>query len=279
MSNQELIDHARNIRRNILEAGHKAGAMHFGGSLSLVEILAFLYGEKMRYDAENPQWEERDRFVLSKGHCGLALYAALAEFGFITHEQLMAVDDNGGCFPSHCVQNVKYGIELSSGSLGLGLSFALGQALALGGNAGRVTLPSRDECEDSPKLYAVVGNGEINEGSFWEAAMYAGAKGVENLCVVVDDNGMQLDGVSTEVMPVKNWGERLAAFGWSVAEADGHDFDSLRTAFATPHDDKPLAVVAHTIKGKGVSFMENAPEWHHGRMNEEQYHTAIGGVL
>ena len=251
--------HARNIRRNIIEAGYKAGAMHYGGSLSIADILACLYGEVMKYDVSNPEWFERDRFILSKGHCGLALYAALCEFGFMTHEQLMSVDDNGGEFPSHAVRNVKCGIEVSSGSLGLGASFALGQALAL---------------KDVARVFALVGNGEINEGSFWEAAMFAGAHGVENLCVTVDDNAMQLDGFSTDVMPVTDWGVKLQAFGWRVAEADGHDFDSLRSAYATSHEGHPLAVVAHTVKGKGVSYMERMPERHHNKMTEEQYCTA-----
>ena len=261
-----LDEHARNIRRNIVKAGHKAGAMHFGGSFSIADILACLYGEVMRYDAGNPTWDKRDRFILSKGHCGLALYAALCEFGFMTHEQLMSVDDNGGDFPSHAVRNVKCGIEVSSGSLGLGTSFAIGQALAL---------------KDVARVFVLVGNGEINEGSFWEAAMFAGAHGVGNLCLTVDDNAMQLDGFSADVMPVSDWGVKLQAFGWMVAEADGHDFDSLRSAYATPHEGRPLAVVAHTVKGKGVSFMEGAPEWHHNKMTEEQYRTACaenGGV-
>ena len=261
--NETLIERARRIRRNILYAGFKAGAMHFGGSLSMVEAMVMLYGEVMRYDAAQPEWPERDRFILSKGHCGLALYATLCEFGFLMHEQLMAVDDNGGDFPSHAVRNTKFGIEVSSGSLGLGTSFAIGQALAL---------------KDVSQVFVLVGNGEINEGSFWEAAMFAGAKEVENLCVTVDDNGMQLDGPSSQVLPVTNWGEKLHAFGWAVVEADGHDFDSLRTAYSTPRNGQPLAVIAHTIKGKGVSFMENAPEWHHGKMTQEQYEKALSEV-
>ncbi len=258
-----LEEHARNIRRNILEAGFKAGAMHFGGSLSVAEVMAYLYGEKMRYDVANPVWEGRDRFIMSKGHCGLALYAALCEFGFMTHDQLMSVDDNGGPFPSHCVQNVPCGIELSSGSLGLGLSFATGQALAL---------------KEGQRVFVVAGNGEANEGSFWEAAMFAGHKGVSNVCLVIDDNKMQLDGDSSSIMPVANWAEKLRAFGWRAVEADGHDFASLRSAFETPPSESPLAVVAHTTKGRGVSFMEGAPEWHHGRMTEEQYKAALAEI-
>lgn len=271
--NQQLIEHARDIRRNILEAGYKAGAMHFGGSLSMVDAMAYLYGEAMRYDVGNPEWPERDRFIQSKGHCGLALYGTLCEYGFITREQLMSIDDNGGDFPSHAVRNVKYGIEVSSGSLGLGTSFAIGQALALSSG---LRVPGSEV--RVPQIYVLVGNGEINEGCFWEAAMFAGAKKVENLCVTVDDNRMQLDGPSANVMPVDNWGERLAAFGWTVAEADGHDFDSLRSAYNTQRNGKPLAVVAHTVKGKGVSFMENAAEWHHNKLTEDQYRQALAEV-
>lgn len=266
MENTELLKHAQNIRRNILEAGHKAGAMHFGGSLSMVDVMAFLYGEVMKYDVHNPEWNGRDRFMLSKGHCGLALYGTLCEYGFITRDQLMSIDDNGGDFPSHAVRNPKYGIEVSSGSLGLGTSFAIGQALALKSES-RV-----------PQIFVLVGNGEINEGSFWEAAMFAGAKNVENLCVTVDDNQMQLDGLSSGVLPVSNWGERLAAFGWTVAEANGHDFDSLRAAYSLQRNGKPLAVIAHTTKGKGVSFMENRPEWHHNKMTEDQYAQALSEI-
>lgn len=266
MVNNELKLHARNIRRKIVEAGHKAGAMHFGGALSMVEAITYLYGEEMRYDAKNPEWAERDRFILSKGHCGLALYATLCEFGIITEAQLMTVDSNGGDFPSHPVMNVGLGVESTTGSLGLGTSFAIGQLLAL---------------EGSSRIFVLTGNGEVNEGSFWEAAMFAGARGLDRLCVTIDDNCMQLDGASMDVLPVANWTERLAAFGWAVADAEGHDFDSLRAAYQTPRNGKPLAVVAHTVKGKGVSFMENAAAWHHNKMTEEQYQQAlvdIGGV-
>ena len=265
MDNAELIAHACNIRRSILEAGHKAGAMHFGGSLSVVEILAFLYGEEMRYNVTDPERCDLDRLIVSKGHCGLGLYAALNEFGVITKDQLLTVGVNGGDFPPQLMRNPRYGIEMSSGSLGLGLSFAIGQAISL----------------THSNVFALVGNGEANEGSFWEAVMFAGAKKCENLCVILDDNRLQLDGESTAVMPIDNWAERFAAFGWTVAEADGHNFDSLRSAFKTSRQGSPLVVVANTVKGKGVLFMENVPGWHHGKMTEEQYRQALtenGGV-
>jgi len=263
-----LEQHAQNIRRNILEAGYKAGAMHFGGSLSLVEILTVLYGDVLRYDAKQPDAQERDHLILSKGHGGLGLYAAMHEFGLISKDELFSIKSDGGEFTVQPKRNLKFGLEMSSGSLGLGLSFGIGQALSV--------IPRTDA--SMPQIHVIVGNGEINEGAFWEAAMYAGAQGVSNVCVTIDDNSMQLDGSSAEVMPVTNWGERLLAFGWTVAAADGHDFASLRAAFQTPRNGKPLAVIAKTVKGKGVSFMENVPAWHHNKMTEEQYNMAMAEV-
>lgn len=252
---QELKIHARHIRRNIIKAGYAGKHAHFGGSLSCADILAFLYARQMRLSAEG-----RDKFLLSKGHCALALYATLCEAGFITEEQLLSMNSNGGDFPSHCVWNPKFGIELSSGSLGLGLSFGIGKALAL---------------QDRTKVYVLAGNGELNEGSVWEAAMFAGCRTLNNLCLIVDDNKMQNDGASENILPVSDWAERLRAFGWHTAEADGHDFASLEAAFAAEPVGRPLAIIAHTVKGKGVSFMENAAEWHHHGLTQEEYETAL----
>lgn len=254
----DLRNRAKNIRKNILDAGFACGVKggHFGGSLSIADIMAVLYGKIMRYDINNPSDENRDRFILSKGHCAQALYATLCEFGFITREQLLSFNANGGDFPSHCVRKPALGIELSSGSLGLGLSFAIGQAL---GSNGKID------------LYVMVGNGEMNEGSFWEAAMFAGHKKISSVCAIIDDNQMQLDGHSGDIMPVSDWGNKLKAFGWTVAEIDGHDLDAIENAFKTERNGKPLAIVAHTVKGKGVSFMEGNPEWHHNKLTDEQY--------
>lgn len=257
----DLRNRAKNIRKNILDAGFACGVKggHFGGSLSIADIMAVLYGKVMHYDINNPSDENRDRFILSKGHCAQALYATLCEFGFITREQLLSFNANGGDFPSHCVKKPKFGIELSSGSLGLGLSFVIGQALGLGNKI---------------NFFVMVGNGEMNEGSFWEAAMFAGHKKISSVCAIIDDNQMQLDGFSKNIMPVSDWGEKLKAFGWTVVEIDGHDLNAIETAFKTERNGKPLAIVAHTIKGKGVSFMEGNPEWHHNKLDEEQYVTA-----
>ena len=252
---QNLKIHANNIRRNIIKAGYAGKHAHFGGSLSSADILAFLFSKQMSLTPE-----QKDKFILSKGHCALALYATLREFDFITEEQLLSMNSNGGDFPSHCVLNPQFGIDLSSGSLGLGLSFGIGKALAL---------------HDKGDVYVLLGNGEINEGSFWEAAMFAGCKGPNNLYMIVDDNDMQLDGFSSNVMPVSNWAERLQVFGWQTIEIDGHDFSSLQSVFAMKNADKPLAVVAHTVKGKGISFMENSPKWHHNHLTQEQYDAAL----
>lgn len=257
--NLEII--AKNIRRNILDAGLACGVRggHFGGSLSMADIMAVLFGKIMHYDVKNSADKERDRFILSKGHCAQALYATLYEFGFITHEQLLSFNANGGDFPSHCVRKTEYGIELSSGSLGLGLSFAVGQALGLDGKS---------------NIYVMVGNGEINEGAFWEAAMFAGHKKVASICVIIDDNQMQLDGFSKDVMPVFDWGEKLKSFGWQTIDIDGHNFDEIENALKIKRNGKPLAIIAHTVKGKGVSFMEKNPEWHHNKLSQEQYDVA-----
>jgi transketolase len=257
----DLRDRAKNIRKNILDAGHACGVKggHFGGSLSIADIMAVLYGKIMRYNINNPLDENRDRFILSKGHCAQALYATLYEFGFIAREQLLSFNANGADFPSHCVRKPALGIELSSGSLGLGLSFAIGEALGLNGKS---------------NLYVMVGNGEMNEGSFWEAAMFAGHKKISSVCAIIDDNQMQLDGMSENIMPVFDWAEKLKSFGWTVAEIDGHDLGAIENAFKTERNGKPLAIVAKTIKGKGISFMENNPEWHHNKLNDEQYAVA-----
>ncbi len=261
-----LQERAKNIRKNILQAGNQSSSAHFGGALSCVDILTYLYGKKMSYDVQLPGKPDRDRFILSKGHCALALYAALCEFGFISEEELMSFNKNDGDFPSHCVKNIKKGVELSSGSLGMGLSFGIGQAIAL------------QEKGLKNKIYVLVGNGEANEGSVWESLMFAGHKGIDNICFIIDANRLQNDGDSLAVMPVFNWVEKLTAFGCEAIEIDGHDFDEMEKAFNTEHKDKPLAIVAHTIKGKGVSFMENAGDWHHSGMTQEQYEAAIDGI-
>lgn len=247
--------HAANIRKNILQCGNQYGRAHFGGSLSMADLMAVLFA--------NFIGKGKDRFILGKGHCALALYATLAEFDYISKEELMSFNANGGDFPSHCVKNREKGIELSSGSLGLGLSFAVGEALAL-----------KDK-NDEAKLYVVCGNGELNEGSFWEAAMFAGHKNVNNIVLIVDYNKFQNDGASELVMPVENWADKLKAFNWGVIEIDGHDISQIEKALQQKSSERPIAIVAHTIKGKGVSFMENNGKWHHNNMTPEQFENAL----
>ena len=251
---------AQNIRKSIIEAGHACGVKggHFGGSLSMADLMAVLFGKVIHLNPENVTQMVRDRFILSKGHCAQALYATLYEYGFITHEQLLSFNANGSDFPSHCVKKTEFGIDLSSGSLGLGLSFALGQALGY----------------KQSNIYVMAGNGELNEGSFWEAAMFAGHKNICSVCLIVDDNQMQLDGLSQDIMPVDDWAQKLKAFHWEVVEIDGHNFEDIETALSRERN-KPLAIIAHTVKGKGVSFMEGNPEWHHHVLNDEQYALAM----
>ena len=252
---------AKNIRKSIIEIGHACSAKggHFGGSLSMADLMTVLYGSVMKFGNQNTK-QERDRFILSKGHCAQALYATLHEFGFIDRIQLLSFNANDGDFPSHCVKKEDFGIELSSGSLGIGLSFAIGQAI---------------ELKNKAQLYVMVGNGEINEGAFWEAVMFASHKCIDNLCLVIDDNQMQLDGPSVDIMPVTNWSEKLKAFNWTAVETDGHDLGKIENAFRTERQGKPLAIIAHTTKGKGVSFMENNPDWHHNKISDEQFKQAL----
>ncbi len=248
---------ARNIRQNILEAGCKSTSAHYGGSLSCVDILTYIFSSIKSQTIMN-----RDRFILSKGHCALSLYATLCEFNYITKDELFSFNTNNGNFPSHCVKNIEKGIELSSGSLGMGLSYAIGQAIAL-------TKKNLDN-----KIYVLVGNGETNEGSFWEAICFAGAKKIKNLILILDNNHLQNDGMSKNILPISKWREKFEAFEWQATEIDGHNFDEIVEAFNVKTE-KPLVIIANTIKGKGVSFMENNPKWHHSSITEEQYLQAI----
>ena len=256
-------DHALSIRRKIIQAANSRFDAHFGGCLSVADILAVLFGGVLNLSPGSVQNAERDRFILSKGHCALGFYAALHEFGFISDTELASFHSEGGEFQTHAVKNVAKGIEISSGSLAMGFSMACGIATALAGKG----LASR--------VFVLVGNGEANEGLFWEAAMFAGAKALSNMCVVMDDNGMQNDGNSSDVLPVSNWDARMKAFGWTSLVVDGHDSTALRQAFEAHHPTTPLFVLAKTVKGKGVPFMENSPLWHHSKMNPQQYAEAM----
>jgi transketolase len=260
-----LSEVARQIRLGILEGVYHAGSGHPGGSLSIADILAYLYWEEMRVSPEHPDWEDRDRFVLSKGHCAPALYAALANKGFFPVEELATLRKIDARLQGHPDMKGTPGVDISSGSLGLGISSACGMALSAKYN-------NKDW-----RVYCVIGDGESEEGQVWEAAMFAAHYHLDNLCLIVDYNGLQIDGPVSEVMNPAPHPEKLAAFGWHVVEVDGHDFDQLEEAFAKAKEvkDRPTAIVAHTVKGKGVSFMENQVGWHGQAPKEEQYLQAV----
>jgi transketolase len=262
LSLDELKAMAKKLRRHIVRMTGKAGSGHPGGSLSAVEIVTILYFGILRHDPNNPRWEDRDRFILSKGHAAPLLYAVLAECGYIHADELLTLRSIGSCLQGHCDATATTGVEMSAGSLGQGLSFGVGVALA-----GR--LDGRDY-----RVYVLLGDGECDEGQVWEAAMaaahfrpdsfkYGGYK-LDNLVAIVDHNRQQIDGWTYEVMEIEPLTEKWRAFGWHAIEVDGHDFTQLIAAFdkAKQVKGKPTAIIAHTTKGKDVSFMEDNPEFH-----------------
>lgn len=265
MNNKELQLIACKIRKHVIEEVHAAKSGHPGGSLSMTDIITEIYFEQMNVDPKNPKWEERDRFVLSKGHCSPALYAALAEKGYFPVEDLVTFRKTGSYLQGHPSLKDAPGVDMSTGSLGQGLSAANGMALA-------AKMDKKDY-----RVYTVMGDGEIEEGQIWEAAMLAAHYKLDNLCAVVDWNGLQIDGKITDVMSSLPIDEKFKAFGWNVIAVDGHDFDSLRDGFnkAKECKGKPTVLVAKTIKGKGVSFMEDLASWHGTAPNDEQAAQAI----
>lgn len=252
--------HTKNMRRNIIIRSFEAGAngAHIAPSLSCVDILCALYGEVMRYDVSDFKNASRDRFILSKGHAGLALYTALCEFGIISQEQYASFEKNGGYFAGQPSKNISVGIEYSGGTLGLGLSYGIGLAQTIGQN----------------RVYVLLGDGECNEGSVWESAMFAGFHKIKNLTVVVDCNKMQSDGNCEDILTF-DIANMFQSCGFRVTECNGHDVDALITALTAEHDSNPLTVIAHTVKGKGIPFMENMREWHHARLTEKQKNEAL----
>ena len=257
----ELKQMAGNIRKDVLDMTARAGANggHIGGSFSSAEIFATLYGRVMNVSPEKAADLERDRFFLSKGHCAIGHYAALKEAGFITAADLETFEVSGTLFPTHEVMNVEHGIESSSGSLGYGLSVGIGSALAA----------KRSGWEYN--VYVLLGDGECNEGTVWEAAMAAARFGLDNLTAVVDVNGQSLDGMTTDIMPVANMADAWRSFGWHVTETDGNDITALEKAFGDWAEGKPHVLVAHTVKSKGLPSIEGKTGWHHARLSEEQY--------
>jgi transketolase len=251
-SSDELKATARELRRQIIKMIGRAGSGHPGGSLSAVEIVTALFFSEMRHRPSDPTWPDRDRFIMSKGHGAPALYAALAEAGYFPKSWLDSLRQIDSPLQGHPDRVSTPGVEVSTGSLGQGLSVGVGMALA-----GR--LDSRDY-----RVYVLVGCGEANEGQIWEASMAAAHYRLDNLVGILDFNGMQIDGLNRDVMNIEPVVDKWQAFGWHVVEIDGHNFDELSAAFATARDvsGRPTMIIAHTVKGKGVSFMENVVDFH-----------------
>ncbi|MDO4302532.1 MAG: transketolase [Bacillota bacterium] len=268
MNNLELKKMANEVRKGIVTAVHSAKAGHPGGSLSAADIYTYLYFEEMNIDPQNPKMADRDRFVLSKGHTAPGLYSTLAHRGFFPVEDLVTLRKLGSHLQGHpCMQHTP-GIDMSSGSLGQGISAAVGMALSakLDGKNFRV--------------YTLLGDGEIQEGQVWEASMFAGHRKLDNLVVIVDNNGLQIDGPVNEVCSPYPIDKKFEAFNFHVINIDAHDFDAIRAAFREARETKgmPTAIIAHSVKGKGVSFMENNVAWHGTAPNDEQYEVAMADL-
>lgn len=265
MTNLELQKMANEVRKDIVTAVHSAKSGHPGGSLSAADVFTYLYFEEMNIDPKDPKKPDRDRFVLSKGHTAPGLYSALAERGFFPKEDLTTLRQIGSHLQGHpCMQHTP-GLDMSSGSLGQGISAAVGMAL------------SAKVFGDSYRVYTLLGDGELQEGEVWEASMFASAKKLDNLCVIVDNNNLQIDGTIDEVNSPYPIDEKFKAFGFHVINVNGHDFDELRAAFAEAKTVKgqPTVIIMKTVKGKGVSFMENEAGWHGKAPNDEQYEKAM----
>jgi transketolase len=262
---EELQKKAKTLRRHIIRMIAAANSGHLGGSLSAVEIITALYFNVLRHDPKNPQWPDRDRFVLSKGHAAPVLYAALAECGYFPVDELSTLRKMDSRMQGHCDVVITPGVETSSGPLGQGLSFGIGCALA-------ARLDERDY-----RVYVLLGDGELDEGQVWEAAMAAAHFGTDNLVAIVDRNNIQLDGWTHDIMNTEPLARKWRAFGWHVTEISGHDLREVLAAFekAKSIKSKPTVVIARTVKGKGVSFMENKAEFHGKAPTPEQAEQAL----
>lgn len=256
---------ARKMRKDALYMTMIAGnaGAHIGGGLSMIEIMSTLYMGIMKYDISNMKWENRDRFILSKGHGVLALYTAMNQAGIISDEELKTFKSKGTLLTGHPSMNIERGIEFSSGSLGQGLSLGVGTCLALKSKGNFVS-----------KTFVLMGDGECDEGSVWEAAMSASHYNLDNLIAIIDKNGIQYDGNTNSIMNLGNMKAKWESFGWNAIEVDGHNIEELYSALSVKSD-KPLVVIAHTVKGKGVSFMENNPAYHNSRLTQKQYDDAL----
>ena len=267
MDNLQLKKYANEVRKGIVTSTHSAKAGHPGGSLSAADVFTFLYFEEMNIDPKNPEKEDRDRFVLSKGHTAPDLYAALANRGYFPVEDLKTLRKLGSYLQGHPNMHIP-GVDMASGSLGQGISAAVGMALG-------AKLDNKDF-----RVYTLLGDGEIQEGQVWEAAMFAGFRKLDNLVVIVDNNGLQIDGPVDKVCSPYPIADKFKAFNFNVVEIDGHDFDQIRSAFNNAKETKgmPTCIILHTVKGKGVSFMENNADWHGKAPNDEEYATAMADL-
>lgn len=263
---KQLLAAACKVRMGVIEGTHAAKAGHPGGSLSAADLFTYLYFKEMNVNPQNPKWEERDRFVLSKGHTAPGLYAALANRGFFPVDDLLTLRHIGSHLQGHPNMNLTPGVDMSTGSLGQGVSAAAGMALA-----------AKYQGKDC-RVYTLLGDGEIQEGQVWEAMMFAHHYKLDNFCAIIDNNGLQIDGKVADVMSPYPIPDKLRAFGFEVVEIDGHDFDQLEAAFQKARETKgvPTAIVMKTTKGKGVSFMENQAGWHGKAPNDQEYEIAMG---
>ncbi len=262
--NLALKEMASRMRRMALDMALASGqnGAHLGGGLSCMEILAVLYGDVLRFDPKRPQWPDRDRFLPSKNHCVLAHFPAMAECGILPKEELMDFQKDGGRLTGYPL-NPDVGLEYSGGSLGMAISVAIGLAVA-----------ARED-QKTNRFYVLMGDGELNEGSIWEAFMSAPHFGLDNLTAVIDRNHLCYDGDTEDVMPLDDLAAKLRSFNWNTVVCDGHDIVSLRNAFRNTVPGKPSIILAETVKGKGVSFMEQKHEWHHSRLSAAQYEQAV----
>ncbi len=268
MTNLELQKMANEVRKGIVTATHAAKCGHPGGSLSAADIYTYLYFEEMNIDPKDPKKEDRDRFVLSKGHTAPGLYSALANRGYFPVEDLTTLRKLGSYLQGHpCLQHVP-GVDMSSGSLGQGISAAVGMALG-----------ARMQGKDY-RVYTLIGDGESEEGQVWEACMFAGHRKLDNLCVILDYNGLQIDGKLEDVCSAEPFEDKFKAFRFHVINIDAHDFDQIRAAFKEARETKgqPTVIIAHSLKGKGVSFMEGSIDWHGKAPNDEQYAIAMADL-
>ena len=261
---KELQILAAKIRLGIIEGTYHAKAGHPGGSLSAADVLAYLYGKEMNVDSKNPKMENRDRFVLSKGHAAPALYSALAYTGFFPAEDLKTLRHIGSYLQGHPNMNTVPGVDMSTGSLGQGISAACGMA------------KGAKYLDKDIRVYTMLGDGEIEEGQVWEAMMFASHYNLDNLCVIIDVNGLQIDGACEDVMSAEPIDKNAESFGFEYVVIDGNNLDEIETAFEKFHESKkPFAIIMKTVKGKGVSYMENAVGWHGKAPNTEEYEIAM----